>query len=44
MNLKITDKGNHKIKKPSVELACVVESNEKTGTSDRNAMVLGFLA
>jgi hypothetical protein len=42
--LKIADKGNNKTKTPSVELACVVEDNEKIGTNDRNAMVLGFLA
>jgi hypothetical protein len=42
--LKIIDKGNHKTKQPYVELACVLEYNEKTGTSDRIAVVVGFLA
>jgi hypothetical protein len=42
--LKITEKGNHKTKKPPVELSCVVDYNEKIGTSDRTAIVVGFLA
>ena len=42
--VKIADKGNHKTKKPSVELSCVVDYNEKIGTSDRSAIVVGFLA
>jgi len=33
--LKITDKRNHKTKKPSLELPCVVEYDEKIGTRDR---------
>jgi hypothetical protein len=42
--LKITDKGYHKTKKPSVELSCVGDYNEKIGTSDWSAIVVGFLA
>jgi hypothetical protein len=42
--LKITDKGNCKTQQPSVERACVLEHNEKTGTSDWSAIVVGFLA
>jgi hypothetical protein len=42
--LKITDKGNHKTKKQSVELSCVVKYNEKSDTRDRSAIVVGFLA
>jgi len=33
--LKITDKRNHKTKKQSLELPCVVEYDEKIGTRDR---------
>jgi hypothetical protein len=41
---KITDKRNHKTKKPSVELSCVVDYDEKIGTRDRSTIVVGFLA
>lgn len=42
--LKITERGNHKTKKPSAELPCVVDYNKKIGTIDRSAIVVGFLA
>jgi hypothetical protein len=42
--LKITDKVNHKTKKPSVELSCVFGYNEKINTRDWSAIVVEFLA
>jgi len=41
---RITDKRNRKTKKPSVERSCVVEYDDKIGTRDWSAIMVGFLA